>query len=263
MRTSPPPPSQDGVAGGELHRTPTNSPKPLPGRSGPGGRRSLAKAGILLTLLVAAVLVARLTEIGPLLSRARLQALLGSLGLLGPAAHVVVFAIGTTLLIPAPVFIAFGALLFGEVLGSLVNWLGELAGAALAFLVSRSLGRDPVERWLPARFRHLDARAERQGFWLILYLRLAWVPYIPVNYAAGLTRMRFRDFLAATALGMIPATLILTLFVDDLARLRSLNDLLSTRFALPVVLFALSWLLPLVVRRRMSDPAAQRSTQTD
>jgi len=125
VRTSPPPPSQDGVAGGELHRTPTNSPNPLPGRSGPGGRRSLAKAGILLTLLVAAVLVARLTEIGPLLSRARLQALLGSLGLLGPAAHVVVFAIGTTLLIPAPVFIAAGALLFGEVLGSLVNWLGE------------------------------------------------------------------------------------------------------------------------------------------
>lgn len=207
-------------------------------------------------MLAAALLVARLTEIGPLLSRTRLQDYLAWLGLLAPAAHVAAFAIGTSLLIPAPVFIAVGALLFGEVLGSLVNWLGELAGATLAFQVSRWLGRDLVERWLPARFRHLDARAERQGFWLILYLRLAWVPYIPVNYAAGLTRMRFRDFLAATALGMIPATLILTLFVDDLASLRSPADLLRARFALPVVLFALSWLLPLLVRRRMATPAS-------
>jgi uncharacterized membrane protein YdjX (TVP38/TMEM64 family) len=249
--------------GNEPHRTPTVSAGPVLDRPRPGGRRSLAKAGVLLTLLVAAVLVARLTEIGPLLSRGRPQVLLGWLGLLGPAAHVVVFAIGTTLLIPAPVFIAAGALLFGDLLGSLVNWLGELAGAALAFQVSRRLGRDLVERWLPARFRHLDARAERQGFWLILYLRLAWVPYIPVNYAAGLTRMRFRDFMAATALGMIPATLILTLFVEDLASLDSLTDLLSTRFALPVVLFALSWLLPLLVRRWMSSPGAERSAQTD
>ena len=242
---------------------PAVPPGPALDRSGSGGRRSLAKAGILLALLLVAVLVARFTEVGAFLSRTRVQTLLASLGLLGPAAHVVAFAIGTTLLIPAPVFIAVGALLFGEVLGSLVNWLGELAGAALAFQVSRSLGRDLVERWLPARFRHLDARAERQGFWLILYLRLAWVPYIPVNYAAGLTRMRFRDFLVATALGMIPATLILTLFVDDLASLRSLNDLLSTRFALPVVLFALSWLLPLVARRWMSNPGAERSARTD
>jgi uncharacterized membrane protein YdjX (TVP38/TMEM64 family) len=207
--------------------------------------------------------MAHVTEVSALLSRARLRAFLGSLGLFGPAVHVAAFAIGTTVLIPAPIFIAAGALLFGEALGLLANWLGELAGAALAFLVSRWLGRDLVERWLPARFRHLSARAERQGFWLILYLRLAWVPFIPVNYAAGLTRMRFRDFLAATALGMIPATLILTLFVDDLAGLRSLNDLLSARFALPVVLFALSWLLPLLVRRRLFAPAAGRSARTD
>jgi len=201
VRTPPPPPSQDGVAGAEPHRALAGAPGRVPARPGPGGRRSLGKAGILLALLAAAVLVARLTEVGPLLSRAHLQALIGSLGLLGPVAHVLAFGIGTTLLIPAPVFIAVGALLFGDLLGSLVNWLGELAGAALAFQISRWLGRDLVERWLPARFRHLDARAERQGFWLILYLRLAWVPYIPVNYAAGLTRMRCRDFLAAPDAG--------------------------------------------------------------
>lgn len=257
MRPPQPLPSPDGVAGGEPHRRPAGSSGPFPSRPGPGTRRSLVKAGLLVILLGSAVLVVRLAEIGPYLSRASLQTFLRSLGLLGPLAHVVVFAIGTTLLIPAPAFIAAGTLLFGEALGLLLNLLGELAGAALAFLVSRSLGRELVERWLPARFRHLDARAERQGFWLILYLRLAWVPFIPVNYAAGLTRMRFGDFLAATALGMIPATLILTLFVDDLAGLRSLDDLLSVRFALPVALFALSWLLPLAVKRRMASPGAE------
>jgi len=241
----------------------TPAPGPLPDPRAGGVRRSLAKAGALLALVAVAAVVVHVTEVRAHLSPARLQALLGSLGLFGAALHVAAFAIGTTLLIPAPVFIAAGALLFGEALGLLVNWLGELAGATLAFLISRWLGRELVARWLPARFRHLDVRAERQGFWLILYLRLAWVPFIPINYAAGLTRMRFRDFLAATALGMIPATLILTLFVDDLAGLRSLTDLLSVRFALPVVLFALSWLLPLVVRRRVSDPDSERSTRMD
>jgi uncharacterized membrane protein YdjX (TVP38/TMEM64 family) len=263
VSTLPSPPPRDGLPGGGPHGTPAGSPEPVARPAGPGGRRILAKAGILLALLVAAVLAARLTAIGPFFSRPHLQALLASLGLLGPLAHVALFAMGTTLLVPAPVFIAVGAVLFGESLGLLLNLLGELAGAALAFLVSRRLGRELVARWLPARFLHLDARAERQGFWLILYLRLAWVPFIPLNYAAGLTRMRFRDFLAATALGMIPATLILTLFVDDLASLRSLDELPSARFAFPVVLFALSWLLPLLVRRRMAGAAAGSSPRTD
>ena len=183
------------------------------------------------------------------MSKQGIQALLGRLGLLAPAAHMLLFAVGTTLLMPATVFILIGAVVFGKVLGTIYNLMGGAGGAALSFLVARHLGRDFVTRLLKGRLRQLDAKSEEHGFVLIAYLRLAYFPFAPLNYAAGLTRIGFLDYLCGSVVGMFPAVLLFTCFLDELTNLGSPGDLLTPRFLTPLILFLASFSLPVLVKR--------------
>ena len=207
------------------------------------------KAGGLLALLLIAFIGLRYTKAGAHLSKEGIQTLVSGFGLFAPAVHVVVFAVGTTALVPATVFTLVGAVVFGKLLGSIYNLIGATGGAALSFLAARYLARDFAARWVTGKLQALNAKAEQHGFTLVCYLRLAYVPFAPLNYAAGLTRIRFFDYLVGTVLGMLPGIFIITSFIDEFTNLTSPVDLLSTRFLGPLILFVASFLLPLAVKR--------------
>ena len=223
----------------------TSSPVPA------GGFLAGLKASALLVFLLLAFVGLRYTEAGAYLSKERIQALVGRFGLLAPLAHVVVYAVGSTALVPATVFTLMGAVMFGKFLGGIYNLVGATAGAALSFLLARSLGRDFAARLATGRLQDLDARAGEHGFMLICYLRLAYLPFAPLNYAVGLTRIRFPDYLLGSALGMLPGIFLITAFVDELTNLGSPADLLTNRFLLLLILFGLSLLLPVMVKRML------------
>jgi uncharacterized membrane protein YdjX (TVP38/TMEM64 family) len=214
-----------------------------------GGFLAKFKAASLVVFLLLALVALRYTGISGHTSKLGIQALLGRFGLLAPAVHVALFAVGTTVLVPATIFILIGAVFFGKFLGTLYNLIGGTGGAALSFLVARHLGRDFVARLLRGRLRRLDAKSEEHGFILIFYLRLAYFPFAPLNYASGLTRIRFMDYLCGTAVGMFPAVLIFTCFLDELTSVSSPGDLLALRFLAPLILFFVSLLLPVLVKR--------------
>jgi uncharacterized membrane protein YdjX (TVP38/TMEM64 family) len=213
------------------------------------GFLATVKAGALLALLLLAFVGVRYTEIGSQLSKESIQTLVSGFGLLAPVVHLVIYAVGTTALVPATVFTLIGAVVFGKLLGSIYNLAGATGGAVLSFLTARYLGRDFAARWLRGKLCDLDVKAEQHGFILISYLRLAYVPFAPLNYAAGLTRIRFGDYVLGTILGMIPGMIIITCLVDELTNLHSVADLLALRFLVPVLLLAASFLLPLAVKR--------------
>jgi len=102
---------------------------------------------------------------------------------------------------------------------------------------------------LKGKLQRLDAEAERHGFIFISYLRLAYVPFAPLNYGAGLTRIRFLDYLGGSVLGMLPGIVIFTCFLDELTNLRSPADLLTPRLLAPLGLLAASCGLAVLVRR--------------
>jgi len=223
-----------------------------------GGFLAGLKAGALLAFLLLAFVGLRYTEAGAYLTKERIQALVGGFGLLAPLAHVVVYAVGSTALVPATVFTLMGAVMFGKFLGGIYNLVGATGGAALSFLLARSLGRAFAARLATGRLQALDARAGAHGFMLICYLRLTYLPFAPLNYAAGLTRIRFPDYLFGSALGMLPGMFLITAFVDELTNLGSPTDLLTRRFLLLLILFGLSLLLPVMVRRML--PAVSATT---
>lgn len=86
-------------------------------------------------------------------------------------------------------------------------YVGALLGAAASFLIGRALGREAVERFTGARVARLDAALGRRGLLVVLSARL--IPVIPftlINYGAGLTSVRRRDYAIGTAVGILPGS---------------------------------------------------------
>lgn len=120
--------------------------------------------------------------------------------------------------IPAAVFLVPGSLLtlgagfaFGVFRGSIAVSLGSTAAAAVAFVLGRFLARDWVEQRVrnSPKFRAIDQAVAEQGFKIVLLTRLSPVfPYNFLNYAFGLTKVRFRDYILASWVGMFPGTVM-------------------------------------------------------
>jgi uncharacterized membrane protein YdjX (TVP38/TMEM64 family) len=118
----------------------------------------------------------------------------------------------TSVVPPLPSFavgIANG-MVFGLWWGAALTWTTALAAAALCFAIARGLGRPTAERLLPgAMLATADRFFLRHGVLAVLFGRL--VPFINpdiLSYAAGLTTMRWRLFLASIAAGSIPSVML-------------------------------------------------------
>lgn len=167
-------------------------------------RALLIRLMLLLMLGVAAVAVAVLVGVPNL---TQLRTSFGGGGLLGGLAFSGLYAAVALSPLPKTVFTLAAGALFGVPLGLLVVMAGATGGAVAAFYLGRWLGRDAVHRLTRIRTERFDERLARRGLWTILILRLIpLVPFTALNYLAGLTALRLRDFLIGTVIGMLPAT---------------------------------------------------------
>jgi len=133
-----------------------------------------------------------------------------SLGLWGPLAFIGGYAVAAVAFVPGSILSLAAGAIFGLARGTLYVFAGATLGASAAFLVARYGARRWVERRLEekARFQALDRAIAGQGLRITFLLRLSPVfPFNLLNYALGLTRVRFRDYLAA-CLGMLPGTFL-------------------------------------------------------
>lgn len=121
-----------------------------------------------------------------------------------------VYVLATVCFVPAlPLTIAAGAI-FGLAKGFALVSLASTLGATAAFFVGRTLARDWVSGRIKGwpRFGALDRSLEKRGFWVVLLTRLSPVfPFFLLNYAYGVSAVRVRDYIPASWLGMMPATL--------------------------------------------------------
>ncbi len=128
-------------------------------------------------------------------------------------AYIVVAAFG----LPATPFTLAGGILFGTGLGSVLNWTGATLGATGTYLLARALGGDALRGLLGANAARLDLFAGDAGFRTLFRLRL--IPVIPFNalsLTAALSGIALRPYVSATALGILPGTVIYTYFAGSL-----------------------------------------------
>ncbi|EGV19015.1 TVP38/TMEM64 family protein [Thiocapsa marina] len=141
--------------------------------------------------------------------------------------------------------IAAGAL-FGLGVGTLIVSFASSIGATLAFLVSRFLLRDAVQRRFGARLATLNTGIEKDGAFYLFTLRLVPVfPFFVINLLMGLTPIKTFTFYWVSQVGMLAGTLVYLNAGTQLARLDSLSGILS-----PALLgsFALLGVFPLLAK---------------
>ncbi|MDR0601341.1 MAG: TVP38/TMEM64 family protein [Treponema sp.] len=140
----------------------------------------------------------------------------------GPFAVIVSFLlmIAQAIAAPFPAFVITfaNAALFGWLRGAALSWASAMAGAAICFGVARLFGRVIVEK-LAGKYAldSIDDFFLKHGALSITAARLLpFVPFDPVSYAAGFTKMNFFTFLLATGIGQLPATIVYSYFGSTL-----------------------------------------------
>jgi len=185
-----------------------------------GARRVAALRLVVLGATLAAC-VAVLALSGSL-SADRVRDWVNGYGAAGPLVFIAVSASLTVVLFPGPVLAAASGLLFGTALGTPVSIVSATLGATLAFSLSRWWAHDAVVALAGPRLMALRAWVGRRGFLTVLYARIVpGVPYTLVNYAAGLTPIALRSFVAATAIGVAPRAFAYTALGGSLGNLDS------------------------------------------
>ncbi len=170
----------------------------------PADRLVWVRLAVLVIILAGAAAVVAL--VGPP-DPTQLRADIAAAGPAAPALFVVIFAVATLAPLPKNVLAVVAGFLFGLIVGVGIVLLAALLGALTAFGLGRVLGRDAVERIPGIRVARVDALLRRRGLLAVLAVRLVPVlPFTAINYAAGLTAVRTRDYVIGTALGIIPGT---------------------------------------------------------
>ncbi|WP_341953210.1 TVP38/TMEM64 family protein [Salinibacterium sp. TMP30] len=165
----------------------------------------LWRAGALAVFLLIVVVVALTLHLPSL---EQIHSWTESAGILGVTGFIVGFALLTLAPVPKTVISIAAGAVWGLAVGIVVVILGALLGATLAFVLGRLLGRDAVEGFTGGRVRAVDEMLRRRGLLSVIGVRL--IPVIPftfINYTAGLTAVRIRDYALGTVIGIIPGTI--------------------------------------------------------
>ena len=222
-------------------------------------KKIVVKAAILALFIGAAIVTVRFTPIKDSLTPAHIAALLETAGIWAPAVYILFYAVGACLFIPGTLLTVIGAAVFGPYLGFVYVWLGAMLGASGAFLIGRYLGRDFAASLIGPRLKKYDEAIGRNGFATVLYLRLIYFPFTPMNFGMGLTKVRFREYFSGTALGIMVGTFIFTFFVGTIQEVWAggrWEELLSWKVVVSLALFVFSFFIPKILKMsRMTKEA--------
>jgi len=203
------------------------------------GRSAWWRAAVLVALVAGLVVAGKSLPL-----KEYLLALLGwtqRLGFWGPVVVVLIYILACILFLPGSILTIGAGFLFKLALGTATVSVGATLGACAAFWVGRTVARGWVAKKIGgnAKFAAIDEAVGREGFKIVLLTRLSPVfPFNLLNYAFGLTRVRFRSYALASWLGMLPGTVVYV-YIGSAAR--SLADAAVGGGAQPAAQRVLFW----------------------
>lgn len=218
---------------------------------------------VLLAAVVAGIALFIAFDLGRFLtldylkqSQAGLQALVEQRPLAAAAVFFAVYVAATALSLPGATLLTLaGGAVFGLGWGLLLVSFASSVGATLAFLAARFVLRDSIEARFGQRLAEVNRGIERDGPFYLFTLRLVpLVPFFVINLVMGLTRMPARTFYWVSQLGMLAGTAVYVNAGTQIARIDSLQGILSPGL---IASFVLLGLFPLLARKVL-DALARR-----
>ena len=183
-------------------------------------------------------------------SRVRFQDLYADHAALTLAVYFFIYVVVTALSLPAAAVLTLvGGALFGLTAGVIVVSFASTIGASLAFLASRYLLRDMVQRKFGDKLAAVNRGVEKDGAFYLFTLRLVPIfPFFAINALMALTPIRFFTYCWVSQIGMLPASVVYVNAGREIGRIESLSGLLSPGLILSFVILGL---FPLVIRKTM------------
>lgn len=217
-----------------------------------------------MVLVIAVFLGAYLAGVGDVLSleglRSRQSDLIGLVEA-SPLSAAILFgliyvAVAALSLPGAAVLTLAAGALFGLAAGVLIASLASTIGATLAFLGTRYVFRDLVNRRFGGAMKSLNEGLKGEGVFYLLSLRLIPVfPFFMVNLLMGLTKVSVVRFFVVSQIGMLPGTFAYVYAGTQIAKIRSMADILSFEILLA---FSLLGLVPLFAKAVISYLRSRR-----
>lgn len=175
----------------------------------------IKKLGILAAVIVAIVSIFQFTSLDISdFKPGKIKEFILGFGVVAPVAFLFLYGLrGILPVIPVLVMSLAGGLAFGVWWGWLLNVFGATLNSCVSFLAARYFGRGFIESipfFKSGKLKTFDDKAEVHGFKVVLFMRL--IPlfqYDAVNFGSGLSKVKFRDYIIATPVGMIPGGFVL------------------------------------------------------
>ena len=220
----------------------------------PDAKRNKAriKAVILILFVIGAIVLVRYTPLKNYLTAEALGSFLETAGAWAPLVFMLIYTVGVCLFVPGTLLTGLGAAIFGAYWGFVYVWIGAMLGASAAFIIGRTLGRDFAASLIGDKLKKYDDAIERNGFATVLYLRLVYFPFTPMNFGMGLTRVRFWDYFFGTGLGILVGTFIFTFFIGTLKDVwasGNWDQLISFKVFFSIGLFVFSFFIPKIIKK--------------
>lgn len=206
---------------------------------------------VLLTLVCIFATGIGIYVIGEI-DREQIQALLIAAGIWAPIVYIILYTLGTLLILPSTPLNLSGGAIFGIWWGTLWTTVAAVIAAVVAFAFARTVGREWMSRKLAGRWEVMDAEIRQGGLFYLFAIRLLpIIPYGIVNFAAGLTSMRFQDYFLSTVLGTVPGILPFVMMGAGLQALTSGNvvPFVGALALVGLLVGSATW-----YRRRRQDP---------
>jgi uncharacterized membrane protein YdjX (TVP38/TMEM64 family) len=166
------------------------------------------KSGIFLLTVFCIVITGLAVYLLGGINPVQLQAWLNQAGIWAPIIYILLYTVATVLVLPSTALNLTGGAIFGPWLGTLWTSIAAVIAAIVSFAFTRTIGREIISQKLANRWQSMDAEMRQGGLFYIFAIRLLpIIPYGLVNFAAGLTSIRFRDYLLGTILGTVPGVL--------------------------------------------------------
>jgi len=218
--------------------------------------KPVLKAILLLAFIIGAIFLIRFTPIRNYLTPEAFGDFLKNAGIWAPVVYILIYTVGVCLFLPGTLLTGLGAAIFGAYWGFLYVWFGAMFGASVAFFIGRTLGREFAASLIGDRLKKYDDAIERNGFATVLYLRLVYFPFTPMNFGMGLTKVHFRDYVFGTGLGIIVGTFIFTFFIGTLKDVwtsGNWGELISMKVFFSIALFIFSFFIPKIIKKLKAE----------
>ena len=166
----------------------------------------------LLAVVVAGLLVVARYGLGDRFTPAGLRATIKGAGAWGALTFIGIFALGQLAHIPGTFFYIASLFVYGRVSGGALSYVASLVSVSVSFAVVRAIGGQPLATIKNPRIHRLLARLDEHPLAIMILLRIVLWTAPALNYALALSRVRFAQYLAGAAIGLVLPIIAMSAF---------------------------------------------------